>query len=167
MTPWWTWLAFQFCNSGLHRSRGKTVPKLPITQKELILQDPWTQTLARERFLLSDDSDDAGNRIIVFAIEENLQRLCASSTVHVYSDITLYSSLSSTHFTQMMTKQSSLLCLISLPTRLNELTGASFPFWSQQWTIASLCLPPESFDHDGPRTTNVMEGWHHKIKHNM
>ena len=46
------------------------VPKLPTTQQEIILQDPWTQTLARERFLLSDDSDDsdeAGNRIIVFA----------------------------------------------------------------------------------------------------
>ena len=47
---------FQSCKSGRYRSLEKMVPKLPITQ-EIILQDPWTHTLARERFLLSDDSD--------------------------------------------------------------------------------------------------------------
>ena len=47
---------FQSCKSGLYRSLEKMVQKLPITQ-EIILQDPWTQTLARGRFLLSDDSD--------------------------------------------------------------------------------------------------------------
>ena len=47
---------FQSCKSGRYRSLEKMVPELPITQ-EIILQDPWTQTLARESFLLSDDSD--------------------------------------------------------------------------------------------------------------
>ena len=78
---------FQSCKSGLYRSGGKMVSKLPVTQQENILQDPWTQTLARER--LSDDSDDAGSCIIVFVTDESLSRLCASSTV--YSDGTFYS----------------------------------------------------------------------------
>ena len=129
---------FQPCKSGLYRSRGKMVPKLPITQKEIILQDPWTQTLARERFLLSDYSDDAGNRLIVFATDCVHHQLCTamelSTPVHPYSP-------SSTLCTRMSMEQSSLLCLLSYPTRLKQLTGGS----SQQWTIASLCwlLNPE------------------------
>ena len=51
---------FQSCKSGLYRSRGKMVPKLPITQQE-ILQDPWTQTISHDKYLLSDGSVDAGS----------------------------------------------------------------------------------------------------------
>lgn len=80
---------FQSCKSVLYRSRGKMMPKLPTTQEEINLQDSWTETFARERFLLCDDRDEAGNRIIVFATDANLQRLCASSTV--FSDGTFYS----------------------------------------------------------------------------
>ena len=61
------WFTFQSCKSGLYQSRGKMVPNLPITLQEVILLDPWTQTLARERYLLYDGSVDAGN-CINFAI---------------------------------------------------------------------------------------------------
>ena len=54
--------------------------------------------------------------MIVFAIVENHARLWASSTV--YSNGTL---------------------IFSLPTGLKQPRGSSFPFWSQQWTIWSLC----------------------------
>lgn len=90
---------FQSCKSMLFRSRGKMMPKLPTTPEEINLQDQWTQTLAHERFLLCDDRDEAGNRILVFATDANLQRLCASSTV--YSDGTFYSCTSL--FTQLYT----------------------------------------------------------------
>lgn len=41
------------------------MPKLPTTPGEINFQDQWTQTLAHERFLLCDDRDEAGNRILV------------------------------------------------------------------------------------------------------
>lgn len=75
------------------------MPKLPTTPEEINLQDHWTQTLAHERFLLCDDRNEAGNRILLFATDANLQRLCASSTV--YSDGTFYSCTSL--FTQLYT----------------------------------------------------------------
>ena len=90
---------FQSCKSILYRSRGKMMPKLPTTPEEINLQDHWTQTLAHERFLLCDDRDEAGNRILLFATDANLQRLCASSTV--YRDGTFYSCTSL--FTQLYT----------------------------------------------------------------
>ena len=90
---------FQACKSSLYRSRAKTIPKLPSSQEEINIDGPWSRTLAGERFLLCDDTDPHGNRIIVFATDANLMKLCASE--RVFSDGTFYSC--STFFSQLYT----------------------------------------------------------------
>jgi hypothetical protein len=69
---------FQSCKSRLYRNRSRTIPKLPTTPEDINLQGNWTQTSAGDRFLLCDDTDDQGNRILVFATDANLAKLCAA-----------------------------------------------------------------------------------------
>ena len=75
---------FQSCKSGLYRSRGKMVPKFPITQQEIILQDPWTQTISRDKYLLSDGSVYAGS--FRDCVHPQLYAVMEPSTpVHLYT----------------------------------------------------------------------------------
>ena len=60
------------------------VPKLPITQQEIILQDPWKQTISRDKYLLSDDSVDAGR--FRDCVHRQLYAVMEPSTpVHLYT----------------------------------------------------------------------------------
>lgn len=80
---------FESVKSALYRSRAKVIPKLPATQQDINLEHQWTETLAGDRFVLCDDTDNSGNRIIIFATDDNLQRLCDAAAV--YGDGTFYS----------------------------------------------------------------------------
>jgi len=80
---------FYSCKSALYRNRSEVLPKLPKTQTTIVIEDAWTETLAGERFLLCDDTDTNGNRILIFATDDNLRRLC--NAVIVYGDGTFYS----------------------------------------------------------------------------
>ncbi|XP_062612625.1 uncharacterized protein LOC134274356, partial [Saccostrea cucullata] len=67
--------------------------------EEVNLNGPWTCTSAGERFLLCDDTDAQGHRILIFSTDSNLQHLCAADTV--FSDGTFYSC--TRFFTQLYT----------------------------------------------------------------
>lgn len=94
---------FQACKSSLYRKRSTTTPKLPTSPEDINLEGPWTCTSAGDRFLLRDDTDENGHRIIIFATDANLNHLCAADTV--FSDGTFYSCTK--HFTQLYTLHAS------------------------------------------------------------
>ncbi|XP_060064855.1 N(4)-(Beta-N-acetylglucosaminyl)-L-asparaginase-like [Ylistrum balloti] len=75
---------FNSCKSSLYRSRSKVMPKLPATQGDIDLQGRWKETSSGSRFLLCDDTNAIGERIIVFGTDNNLQRLAESSTTFVF-----------------------------------------------------------------------------------
>jgi len=80
---------FDTCSSSLYRSRSKLLPKLPQTQADIDLNGEWTETLAGEQFLLHDDTDERGDRIMIFGTISNLIHLCDSTIV--LADGTFYS----------------------------------------------------------------------------
>ena len=77
------------CRGSLYRSRSKLIPKLPKSQQDVNLQGPFTETSVDERFLLCDDTNDQNLRILIFATDDNLRRLCDSSII--LADGTFYS----------------------------------------------------------------------------
>ena len=76
------------CRSSLYRNRAKQLPKLPVTQNDINLDGPWSESSAGDRFLLCDDTDDLGARLLVFVTDDNLQKL--SSAPVLYGDGTFY-----------------------------------------------------------------------------
>lgn len=80
---------FQSVKTALYRHRAKLIPKLPKTADTIDLPDEWTETLAGDKFLQCDDTDVNGNRILLFATDENLRRLCDATVV--MGDGTFYS----------------------------------------------------------------------------
>ncbi|XP_048737527.2 uncharacterized protein LOC125652381 [Ostrea edulis] len=90
---------FQASKSALYRARAKTTPKLPTSQDDIKLHGPWINTLAGERFLLCDDTDAQGHRIMIFATDTNINHLCAAEVI--FSDGTFYSC--TRFFTQLYT----------------------------------------------------------------
>ena len=76
------------CRSSLYRNRAKQLPKLPVTQNDINLDGPWNESSAVDRSLLCDDTDDLGAKLLVFATDDNLQKL--SSAPVLYGDGTLY-----------------------------------------------------------------------------
>jgi hypothetical protein len=76
------------CRSSLHRNRAKQLPKLPVTQNDINLDGSWSESSAGDRFLLGDDTDDLGARLLVFVTDDNLQKL--SSAPVLYGDGTFY-----------------------------------------------------------------------------
>jgi hypothetical protein len=58
----------------LQRHRVRNQPAMPDTRGDLILQGPHTVTSDGRAFLLIDDSPGQGDRIIVFATEQQLSR---------------------------------------------------------------------------------------------
>lgn len=87
---------FQACKSSLYRNRAKTTLRQPKSQEEINLDGPWACTSAGERFLLLDETDAQGHRILIFSTDSNIQHLCA-----VFSDGTFYSCTK--FFTQLYT----------------------------------------------------------------
>lgn len=87
------------CKTALYLSRSKTLPKLPETRTDIDLQGEWTETLSGMNFLISDDNNDMNERIIVFATDDNLRQLSASTVV--MGDGTFYTS--PRQFTQLYT----------------------------------------------------------------
>jgi len=81
---------FYSCKTALYHSRSKTLPKLPATRTDIDLQGEWTETMTGQNFLLCDDNNDMNERIIVFATDDNLRNLGASTVV--IGDGTFYSS---------------------------------------------------------------------------
>jgi len=80
---------FESVKASLYRSRAKVIPNLPKTQDNIDLRDQWTETLAGDKFLQCDDTDIHGNRILVFATDDNLRKLCTETAV--FGDGTFYS----------------------------------------------------------------------------
>jgi len=80
---------FESCRAALYRTRSKVIPRLPATQQDINLEGSWTETPAGERFLLCDDTNDQNQRILIFATDDNLRRLCDLLTV--FGDGTFYS----------------------------------------------------------------------------
>ena len=72
---------FESCKASLYRSRAKVLPKLPKTQNDIALEGAWTETTAGGIFLLNDDTNELGQRVLVFATDSNLRMLCDSNTV--------------------------------------------------------------------------------------
>ena len=79
---------FYSCRSSLYRNRSKQLPKLPVTQNDINRDGPWSESSAGDRFLLCDDTDDLGARLLVFSTDDNLQKL--SSAPVLYGDGTFY-----------------------------------------------------------------------------
>lgn len=71
---------FNSFGSSLYRARQHMYPALPTTRQTIQLEDKWTETLNHERFLLADDADQ---HIIIFATDQMLHRLTAST---IYMD---------------------------------------------------------------------------------
>jgi len=90
---------FYSCKTALYHSRSKTLPKLPATRTDIDLQGEWTETLAGQNFLICDDNNDRNERIIIFATDDNLRKLSASTIV--IGDGTFYTSPK--QFTQLYT----------------------------------------------------------------
>jgi len=72
---------FESCRSSLYCSRSKLLPKLPQNQNDIDLHGEWTKTLAGEEFLLCDETDERGDRILIFGTRSNLRHLCDSPTI--------------------------------------------------------------------------------------
>jgi len=79
---------FHGCKSSLYRSRSKVLPKLPSSTNEAEIEGSLKETLAGERFLLCDDTDARGERILIFATDENLRLLCNATII--FGDGTFY-----------------------------------------------------------------------------
>jgi len=67
----------------------KVLPKLPKTQNDIALEGAWTETTAGETFVLNDDTNELGQRILIFSTDSNLRMLCDSNTM--FGDGTFYS----------------------------------------------------------------------------
>ncbi|CAC5375503.1 unnamed protein product [Mytilus coruscus] len=78
---------FQSCKTSLYHQRHKTLPALPTSAAEIVLEGEWTQTTNAQPFLLSDDNTHG--RILIFSTRENLTHLAAADTI--YADGTFYS----------------------------------------------------------------------------
>jgi hypothetical protein len=85
---------YESCRTSLYRCRAKVLPKFPVTQGDIDLDGDWKETSAGERFLLCDDTDAQGRRILIFATDDNLRKLCTSE--FVLADGTFYVCLSRT-----------------------------------------------------------------------
>ena len=68
--------------SSLYRERQKTIPKLPKDKSEIIIENEWTQTVKNQRFLLRIDGDEK-EKIIIFATDKMLERLCNTNTLYM------------------------------------------------------------------------------------
>ena len=75
-------LTFQACKSSLYRSRAKPTQKLLSSQEKINIDGPW---LGKD-FLLCNDTDPHGNRIIVFTT--HLIKLSGSE--RVFTDGTFF-----------------------------------------------------------------------------
>ena len=80
---------FASCKVSLYSSRAKVLPKLPKTQNDIALEGAWTETTAGETFVLNDDTNELGQRILIFSTDSNLRMLCDSNTM--FGDGTFYS----------------------------------------------------------------------------
>ena len=72
----------------MYRNRAKQLPKLPVTLNDINLDGSWIESSVGDRFLLCDDTDDLGARLLVFDTDDNLQKL--SSAPVLYGDGTFY-----------------------------------------------------------------------------
>jgi len=72
---------FESCRWSFYRSRSNLIPKLPQSQQDVNLQGPFTETSAGETFLRCDHTNDQNLRILIFATDDNLHRLCDLSVI--------------------------------------------------------------------------------------
>lgn len=72
--------SFQGVRSTMQRARSATLPAIPANLDDVHVQGIWSETWAQERFLLHVDNDWG---ILVFATDENLQRLRQCRTVYM------------------------------------------------------------------------------------
>lgn len=77
---------FHSIRSTLYRERRKNTPPLPKNRSEIHLPDDFKTTVDGRVFLQADSGQD--DKILVFATDAALERLCASQTV--YMDGTFY-----------------------------------------------------------------------------
>lgn len=73
--------AFESVNTILKRQRSCTLPKLPKTREEIVLEGEWTETVEGERFLLPVGSTT--NDMLIFVSDDNLTRLAECKTLYM------------------------------------------------------------------------------------
>jgi len=71
----------------LYRQRHKTVPRLPRSRAEIILEDEWTMTDAGEQFLHKLED---GDPILILTTAKNTEKLCDADVI--FADGTFYAS---------------------------------------------------------------------------
>ncbi|XP_046560596.1 monocarboxylate transporter 12-like [Haliotis rubra] len=69
--------SFSSLKTILYRQRHKTIPRLPVTGREIQLEGLWTLAEAGEPFLHRIDDN-----IIIFTTDKNNERLCTADTVY-------------------------------------------------------------------------------------
>ena len=87
-------LVFKSLRSQLYRQRSNLVPSMPVTAKDIVLEEKWTVTETGEAFLLIDDTC-GDKRILVFGTVDNLTRVCKSEILFMNGtfNIIIHSSL--------------------------------------------------------------------------
>jgi hypothetical protein len=95
---------FYSCRTALYHSRAKVMPKLPKSQADIELEGQWTETSTGERFLLCDDTNAQGHRIVIFATNDNIRQMCNSTLLlcdgTFYTCPGLFSQLYTVHITK-------------------------------------------------------------------
>ncbi|KAL8610282.1 hypothetical protein ACOMHN_062014 [Nucella lapillus] len=70
---------FQSCRSSLHRARKTQEPALPKTRSEIVIPEDCTVTADGRLFLQTQDGED--NKILIFATDNAVARICSSESV--------------------------------------------------------------------------------------
>ena len=70
------------CKRVMTYQRGSDEPPVPETLRDLIIEEPFTQTSgdAPQSFLAYDNGSDTDSRVIIYATSQMLQKLCAAET---------------------------------------------------------------------------------------
>jgi hypothetical protein len=77
------------------------MPKLPKSQADIELEGQWTETSTGDCFLLCDDTNAQGHRIVIFATNVNIRQMCNSTLL--LCDGTFYTCTCPGLFSQLYT----------------------------------------------------------------
>ena len=132
----------------MYRARNKETPKLPSTRTDIQLEGKWTETLAGERFLVSEDGN--ADKILIFSTTENLTNLVAADII--YGDGTFYTS--PTQFHQLYTLHTTVhgvmypLVFALLPGKSEQTYDRFFTLLKAACQQRGLQLSPQAFFTD-------------------
>jgi len=70
---------YHSCRTILQRERSSSIPKLPKTLKDIVLEGEWAQTLSGASFLLPHEN----NEMLIFTCNDNLKFLSKCETIYV------------------------------------------------------------------------------------